>query len=312
MTTLIEAAPGATRALVLDGERVVAAHLRRSDVALPAGLIAPARLLCREAGQAVVMMAGTQAVLKPVPATWHEGQTQLAQVVHEARSDGTRHKQARVSAHPGPAAPAPDLAQLLPGHEVVAPYGADRLAQAGWDDVIEEAVTGIVDFPGGRLLMAPTPAMLVIDVDGTGDSGRLAETAARAVAAAIGRHGIGGPVVVDFPSLGGRAARAAVDVILAETLPPPFEKTAMNGFGLVQIIRPRGRLSLIEEARRPGFAALELLRRAMRLTGDLTIGGPADVHDWLAARPALLADLARITGGRVRLERSECPHAQPS
>lgn len=80
----------------------------------------------------------------------------------------------------------------------------------------------------------------------------------------IRRHGIGGPVVVDFPSLGGRAPRAVVDAILAETLPPPFEKTAMNGFGLVQIIRPRRQLSLLENVRQPGFAALELLRRAQR------------------------------------------------
>jgi hypothetical protein len=84
----------------------------------------------------------------------------------------------------------------------------------------------------------------------------------------------------------------------------------MNGFGLVQIIRPRGKLSLIEEARRPGFAALELLRRAMRLTGAVKISGPPPVHDWLSARPALIAELARITGGRVALERGEVGHVQ--
>ena len=312
MKTLIEQAPGATRALVLDGEAVIEAHLRRSDVALPCGLVAPARLVRREAGQAVVQIAGEEALLIPRPADWHEGQTRLAQVVREARSDGMRDKQAKVVAHDGPAAPAPELAAELPDHQIIPRYGADRLAAAGWDAVVEEAVTGIVDFPGGRLLMAPTPAMLVIDVDGGGDLGTLAANAARAVAAAIRRHGIGGPVVVDFPSLGGRAARAAVDAILAETLPPPFEKTAMNGFGLVQIIRPRGRLSLIEQARRPGFGALELLRRAMRLTGGITISGPPTIHDWLAARPALIAELARITGGRVALARGESAHVQPS
>jgi hypothetical protein len=116
--------------------------------------------------------------------------------------------------------------------------------------------------------------------------------------------------VVDFPSLGGRAGRAAVDAILAEALPAPFEKTAMNGFGLVQIIRPRTRLSLLEEARRPGFVALELLRRAMRLTGAVTISGSAAVIDWLARRPALTDDLARRTGGRVALETGGAAHVQ--
>jgi ribonuclease G len=181
-------------------------------------------------------------------------------------------------------------------------HGPDVLADSGWDTVVEEALSGRVEFPGGRLLVAPTPAMLVIDVDGTGDLARLAEAAARAVAALIRRHGIGGPVVVDFPSLGGRAPRAVVDAILAETLPPPFERTAMNGFGLVQIIRPRRQLSLIEAVRQPGFAALEMLRRAQRLVGPVQIEAQASVIDWLAAHPALIADCARLTGGTLALQ----------
>jgi ribonuclease G len=306
MTVLLETAPGARRALVLDGDMVCEAHLRRDDVALPHGLVAPARLLRREGGQGVVAMAGEEALLAPVPADWHEGQSRLAQVQREARSDGWRDKQARVVPHDGPAAAAP----ALPGQPLLV-HGPDKLAQAGWDEVVEEARTGHIAFHGGRLLLADTPAMLVIDVDGAGDLSRLAEAAARAVAAAIRRHGIGGPVVVDFPSLGGRAPRAVVDAILAETLPPPFEKTAMNGFGLVQIIRPRGRLSLLEEARRPGFVALELLRRAMRMAGPVAISGQPAVIDWLAARPDLIGELARLTGGVVSLHSGGSDHVQP-
>lgn len=312
MKALIEDAPGATRALVLDGDVVVEAHLARADEALPVGLVAPARLLARQGGRATVAIAGGDALLEPAPADWHQGETRLAEVLREARSDGARDKQARVTAHSGPARVAPTLAERLAGHaiETVAPFGPDLLAEVGWDAVVEEAQTGLIDFPGGQLLLAHTPAMLVIDVDGPGDLTRLAESAARAVAAAIRRHGIGGPVVVDFPSLGGRGPRAAVDAILADTLPPPFEKTAMNGFGLVQIIRPRTRLSLPEQARRPGFAALEQLRRAMRLTGRVTISGPPAMIDWLAQRPALTDELARLTGGRVTLAAGGTPHVQ--
>ena len=303
MIALLEAAPGATRALVLDSDTVVEAYIARADDPLPVGLIAPARLADRRQG--VVVLAGAEAQLAPVPADWPEGQTRLVEVLRPARPDGVRDKQARVMAHDGPARPAPDLATRLAtaGHDVtpVPADGPDVLADAGWDAVVEEALSGRVEFPGGRLLVAPTPAMLAIDVDGTGDLARLAEAAARAVAALIRRHGIGGPVVVDFPSLGGRAPRAVVDAILAETLPPPFEKTAMNGFGLVQIIRPRRQLSLIEAARQPGFAALELLRRAQRLVGPVQIEAQASVIDWLAAHPALIADCARLTGGTLAL-----------
>lgn len=312
MKALTEAAPGATRALLLAGETVVEAHLARADETLPVGLVAPARLVARQGVRATVAIAGGDALLDPVPADWRQGETQLAEVVREARSDGARHKQARVAPHPGPARAAPTLAERFAVHDIeaVPPFGPNRLAEAGWDAVVEEAQTGLIDFPGGRLVMADTPAMMVIDVDGLGDLARLAEDAARAVAAAIRRHGIGGPVVVDFPSLGGRGPRAAVDAILAEALPFPFEKTAMNGFGLVQIIRPRTRLSLPEQVRRPGFVALELLRRAMRLTGAVTISGPASVTGWLAERPALADELARQTGGRVTLAAGGAPHVQ--
>jgi ribonuclease G len=317
MIALVEHAPGATRALVLDGEMVVEAHIARADDPLPVGLIAPARLADRRQG--VVVLAGAEAQLAPVPADWPEGQTRLVEVLRPARPDGVRDKQARVAAHDGPARPAPDLATRLAtaGHAVtLAPaHGPDALAEAGWDAVVEEACSGRIDFPGGRLLVAPTPAMLVIDVDGGGDLARLAEAAARAVAALIRRHGIGGPVAVDFPSLAGRGPRSVVDAILAETLPPPFEKTAMNGFGLVQIIRPRRQLSLIEQVRQPGFAALELLRRAQRLVGPVRIEAQASVIDWLSARPALIDACTRLTGGPLALEARDGAgrgHVQPA
>ena len=66
MIALVEAAPGATRALVLDGDTVVEAHIARADDPLPVGLIAPARLADRRQG--VVVLAGAEAQLAPVPA----------------------------------------------------------------------------------------------------------------------------------------------------------------------------------------------------------------------------------------------------
>jgi ribonuclease G len=301
MTALIEAAPGAVRALELAGETVVAAHFARADDPLPLGLIAPARLIDRDGRRGTAAIAGAEALVEPVPADWRQGETRLAQVVREAWSDGVRDKQARVALHDGPAAPAPTLAARLASATLVPSHGPDLLAAAGWDAVVDEALTGQIDFPGGRLLLSPTPAMLVIDVDGLGDPQALSEAAAEAVAAAVRRLGLGGPIVVDFPTLGGRAARAAVDAVLAQALPNPFEKTAINGFGLVQIIRPRTRRSLLDEVRRPGFAALELLRRAMRLVGPVAIEAAPTVIDWLHAHPPLLADVSRLTGGPLQL-----------
>jgi ribonuclease G len=83
----------------------------------------------------------------------------------------------------------------------------------------------------------------------------------------------------------------------------PFERTAVNGFGFVQIVRPRSRASLIELAQdRAAFEARALLRRAAfeppgpkRLVAHPAVAAVLeDRRDWLDA-------LAGQTGGAVSL-----------
>ena len=145
--------------------------------------------------------------------------------------------------------------------------------------------------------------MTVIDVDGPGDVEALAQAAAVAVAQAIRRFDLTGSIGIDFPTLGGKAARTVIGDLLDATLPAPFERTAMNGFGFVQIVRPRLRPSFVETVRAPGFAALELLRRAGRgEPGRRTLIAHPQVIDWLTAHPDLLAALERGTGGAAALQ----------
>ena len=55
-------------------------------------------------------------------------------------------------------------------------------------------------------------------------------------------------------------------------LPQPFERTAVNGFGFLQIVRPRRHASLFElAADRAAFEARALLRRAARETGAIAL-----------------------------------------
>jgi Ribonuclease G/E len=169
--------------------------------------------------------------------------------------------------------------------------------------VLEEALTGDIVFSGpvgGALRMSPTPAMTLFDVDGYPPLDPLALAAARAVAAAIVRLDIGGSIGVDFPTLQGKAARAAVDAALDAGLPQPFERTAMNGFGFVQIIRRRPRASLPELLRADPAAAQTraLLRRIERTPPPVPAHNrvPLAVQKVLAANPHWIAELARRTG----------------
>jgi ribonuclease G len=185
---------------------------------------------------------------------------------------------------------------------ILTPHGPDLLEAAGWSELLEEARTGDIAFPGGSLRMWPNPAMTLFDVDGGGPLEPLAIAAAGAVARAIRRHGVGGSIGIDFPTLAGKAARQAVADALDAALgwDTGYERTAMNGFGFLQIVRPRLRPSLPERLAtdRAGAEARALLRRLEREPP----GSPTDhrvappVLARLQSRPDWLAELARRTG----------------
>ena len=174
---------------------------------------------------------------------------------------------------------------------------------ADWDDLIEEARSSVVRFSGGELRLSATPAMTLIDVDGTLPAKELAMAGARAAASAILRLDIGGSIGIDLPTIAGKADRQAIGEAIDAILPKPFERTAMNGFGFVQIVRPRRRASLLElAADRAPFEARALLRRVGRepVGAKRLVAHPA-ITTVLEGNPAWLADLGRQIGGMVSL-----------
>jgi hypothetical protein len=186
-------------------------------------------------------------------------------------------------------------AELLPF-----PSPDDRLEAVGWSDLLEEARSGLVDFPGGTLRVHVTPAMTLIDVDGAGRAQDIALAAAKAVAATIRRHDIGGSIGVDFPTVAGKEVRGAIAELIDAGLEKPFERTAVNGFGFLQIVRPRRHPSLFElAADRPAFEARALLRRASRHVGAVRL----TCHPAVAAAlcPEWLDALGRQVGGAASL-----------
>jgi hypothetical protein len=185
--------------------------------------------------------------------------------------------------------------RMLRAHE------PDLLEEAGWSEVLEEAVTGEIAFPGGALRLSPTPAMTLFDVDGGGPLEPLAVAAAHAVARAIERHGIAGSIGIDFPTLANKAARQAVAEAIDAALPQPFERTTVNGFGFLQIVRRRTRPSLPELLRADpvGAEARAELRRIERLPPPppATHMVTRRIANRLAQRPDWTAELARRIGG---------------
>ncbi len=306
----VEAGIGETRALVVADGAVLEAHVER-DGGWRAGDVREVRLrtILVPGVRGIVEAGGVEALLTPLPPGLTEGSRLAVEVVREALPEAGRRRLAKVVATAAAPRPGPTLVERLRARGLV-PVSADLDAR-GWGEAVEAAATGHVAFRGGLLTISPTPAMTVIDVDGEAAPGPLALAAASAAAAAIRRFDLAGSIGIDFPTVGDKAVRTALGAVLDAQLPPPFERTAVNGFGFVQIVRPRLRASFVEAVRGDAVptAALALLRRAerdgigARDAGRARPGSPPGS----TARPALVVELGRRRGGGGRLARRPRP-----
>lgn len=306
---LYEAGIGEARAALVEHGTILEARLAPDRPGPALGAVLAARLveITVKGREGRVAFAGGEALLSPLPPGITQGAALSVELVREAIPEPGRHKLPRCAPAEGPERAGPTLLERITATGVPVrichAHEPDHLEAAGWSEVLEEALTGDIVFSGpvgGALRMSPTPAMTLFDVDGYPPLDPLALAAARAVAAAIVRLDIGGSIGVDFPTLQGKAARAAVDAALDAGLPPPFERTAMNGFGFVQIIRRRARASLPELLRADPVAAQAraLLRRIERTPPPVPAHNrvSAGVQKVLAANPHWITELARRTG----------------
>jgi hypothetical protein len=196
------------------------------------------------------------------------------------------------------------LEQRLDARRLIFPGQRDELGEAGWNDLLDEASSGTTPFPGGQLRIFATPAMTLIDVDGASPSAELIVAGAREAARAILRLDIGGNIGVDLPTVREKSVRTAavdeLDELLAGTR---FERTAINGFGFLQIVRPRLRPSILELAQdRAAFEARSLLRRtALEPPGSKQLIAHPHVISLLTTRPDWTEKLTRQVGGAVEL-----------
>ena len=299
---LIERGIGETRAALVEAGEIVEARIA-IDGTVPAGTVLQARLAgAGQNGRNGIARddSGTEYLLAATPKGVTEGAALTIEVVREAIPGAEPWKRPLARATDA----SPGAAQSLEGQDLPFPaHGTDRLANAGWNDLIEEARSGQVRFAGGSLGIFPTPAMTFIDVDGWLQPEALAIAGAAAAARAIRRLGIGGSIGIDLPTVAGKAARQAAAAAIDAHLRQPFERTAVNGFGFVQIVRPRLRPSLPEIwSDRAAAEARALLRRvALEGPGGKRLVAHRAVVELLETRRDWLDSLARQVGGAIAL-----------
>jgi hypothetical protein len=302
---IVERGIGEVRAArIVDGE-IVEARIEPDD-ALRAGTILSARLVRRLPirNEGIVAWDDGEAVLSPLPRAVTEGATLLVEITRPALSEPGKPKRARARPAPPDAQPGdgPSIADLADAR-TVGPFERDLLGAAGWPLLIEEATTGNVAFVGGALSIALTPAMTLIDIDGDLAPAALAVAGARAAAAAIARLDITGSIGIDLPTVNDKAARIAAAEAVDAILPQPFERTAVNGFGFLQIVRRRSRASLPELFAHVPAHARALLRQAERTggSGERTLAAHPVVIAAIAARPDWTQAVERTLGAPLAL-----------
>lgn len=312
---LYEEGIGEARAARIEKGRLIEALIERESDAARPGAVMQGKLthtiIPKKRGIAR-LLGGEEVLVEPIPPKIAEGATVLLEILREAIPEQGRPKLAKGRiAQPGSRAhPAPSLLQRLratglpvlpcPAHE------EDRLEAHGWSELMEEAASGEVGTEEAALRIFPTPAMILIDVDGSLPPAKLGPKGAKLAAQAIRCMGLTGSIGIDLPTMNNKDERAVAAAQIDKYLPLPFERTAVNGFGFIQIIRRRERMNLMELLRADPIesAALALLRRAERHGpgGGATIVAAPAIVDRLRRTPQWIDQLARRRGGAISLK----------
>lgn len=329
---LVEHGIGEHRAMLVDGEEVIAARIFWPGELNP-GAKLEAKLISKSAGtrRGVAQTGrGEQILLDHLPHELTEGaqihvRITRAPIAERGRlkpalgryedARGVEDEQSRGIV----ATEEPGFHYPMMGVDQVRQLPTGQRLDERWEEVWHAASSGSIAFAGGEILCSVTPAMTVIDIDGDLAPRELALASVPAIARALRWFDIGGNIGIDFPTLEAKADRRAVDSALEGALADwPHERTAMNGFGFVQIVSRMGQPSLLQRVgrHRTGAAARYALRVAERAEG---VGAILllRVHPALKAKlkPEWLEELARRTGKQVRVETDprlalEAPQAQ--
>lgn len=302
---LVEEGIAEHRAILLEDGHIINARIDWPG-SLAEGQIEDAVLIARAAGSTrgtARFASGEQALVDRLPREACEGAAMRLEVTRAAIPEEGRVKLAQ--ARPTDAALRPRLTLVQSLRALgYASRVLRRFPACDWDELWAEAADGTAAFTGGSLHFAPTPAMTVVDVDGELKPRDLALAAVPAFVSAAQRFDLAGSIGIDFPTLEAKADRKAVDALLGDLLAEwPHERTAMNGFGFVQIAARLRHPSLLHllRYRKAEASARRLLRQGEMVEEAGTVLLSCNPAVEAALRPEWLDELARRCGRPVRV-----------
>lgn len=300
MTELwIDDAPGERRAALVENGEIVEIHLQRF-------------------GQLVVGETGRGRIVSKMPVGSYlqsdDGRELLVRH-HVALGEGTRvgfEVMRGAIAEPG-------LIKLAEAKILdsipVSPVTADMLwmartggAQTGHDisDAFDIAIAGVSHAGDATISFQRTKAGLVFDIDGTGDPLAINIGAATEIARLLRLYQVGAMAMIDFIAVDSKSARQSVaeafDAAAAPD-PRPYERTAVNGFGMMQVVRPRPMPSVLDQLFGTRIASLSDETQALWLLREVA-GSSGFGQRTITAQPAV-ATLLQSPSWRPLLDECE-------
>lgn len=268
-----DASPGETRAVLFEGGVAVELHIWCESHAAP-GSVIDAKVVSKAGARAFLTLSnGEEAVIAPSPPE-PEGATVRVQITRARICEPGEVKLATARLTEA------DLSIIGEDQwRATLSERADAVITAGadFDDHFDIAHAGRSDVEGATIWFERTKAGLVFDVDGIGDAFATNRAAAAEIARLLRLFQIGGAAMIDFIGMENKAARLAVAAAFDEASladPRGFERTSINGYGLMQVIRAKQGPSILDTlfgTRRVSLSdetlILALLRAASRTSG---------------------------------------------
>ncbi len=270
----LDDAPGERRAALVRDGHILEVHIQR-DRHFVVGEIGSARVDSKtKAGAYLTAEDGRQMLVRRGTGLT-EGSKAIYQVAREAIAEPGLIKLAEAQLLEALPSFVPTAESLW--EERLNAAGANVRRNADISDAFESALAGSSQAGEAIISFQRTKAGLVFDIDGTGDPMAINIAAAREIARLLRLYQVGAMVMIDFIAVESKQDRQKIADAFRDAGaddPRPFESTAVNGFGMMQVVRARPRPSVLDHLFGTRIAALSdetqalwLLREASKSTG---------------------------------------------
>jgi hypothetical protein len=239
-------APGERRAAFVENGNIVEIHIQR-DALWALGECGAGRIDRKTPSGAYVIADDNSELLLRSKMGAPEGARIMFEVTREAIAEPGRNKPPEVILREGVCEPLMGKDALWDAR--MASLG-QSIIKASIAEGFDIAIAGQSQVGDVTISFQRTKAGLVFDIDGIGDAFAINMVAATEIARLLRLYQVGAMVLIDFVSMESKAQRAQIaEAFDAASLadPRPFERTAINGYGMMHVVRARPRPSVLDQ-----------------------------------------------------------------